>query len=151
GTVYGTDLSDELLLGTSVLDAYAFGGNDIIEISDFITDVDGGGGNDTLTGGEGADKFVLGTIDDGTDIVTDFNLEDSILVQINAPLAEAPADLNALLTALGLSLSSGVDHTGNGSHDTAIMQGQTTLMILEGVDAVDTSDLYDAYFEVEVI
>ena len=148
GTVYGTDLSDELLLGTSVLDAYAFGGNDIIEISDFITDVDGGGGNDTLTGGEGADKFVLGTIDDGTDIVTDFNLEDSILVQVNAPLAEAPADLNALLTALGLTLSDGTDHTGNNVSDTAIMQGQSILMILEGVNIVD---LDQDYFEVEVI
>lgn len=94
---------------------------------------------------------MLGSVGDGTDIVTDFEGQDLILVQINAPFATDPADLGALLTALGLTLSSGVDHTGNGSHDTAIIQGQTTLMILEGVGAVDTSDVYNAYFEIDVI
>ena len=42
--------------------------------------------------------------------------------QVNAPLAGEPADLNALLTALGLTLSDGTDRTGNGSNDTVIIQ-----------------------------
>ena len=83
--------------------------------------------------------------------MTDFEGEDVILVQRDAPLAEQPTDLGELLDALGLTLSSGMDHTGNGSLDTAIMQGQTTLMILENVAELDASDLYDNYFEIDVI
>ena len=108
----------------------------------------GGAGDDTLTGGGGADKFVLGSVDDGTDIVTDFNLEDSVLVQVSAPLTGAPADLNALLTALGLTLSDGTDRTGNNVNDIAIMDGQSILMILEGVDIIE---LDTRHFEVDVI
>ena len=83
--------------------------------------------------------------------MTDFEGEDVILVQRDAPLAEQPTDLGELLTALGLILSSGMDHTGNGSLDTAIMQGQTTLMILENVAALNTDDVYESYFEIDVI
>ena len=91
---------------------------------------------------------MLGSVDDGTDIVTDFKLEDSILVQVSAPLTGAPADLNALLTALGLTLSDGTDRTGNNVNDIAIMDGQSILMILEGVDIID---LDTRHFEVDVI
>ena len=91
---------------------------------------------------------MLGSVDDGTDIVTDFKLEDSILVQVSAPLTGAPADLNALLTALGLTLCDGTDRTGNNVNDIAIMDGQSILMILEGVDIIE---LDTRHFEVDVI
>ena len=108
----------------------------------------GGAGNDRLAGGSGIDKFVLGGIDDGTDIISDFSSFDRVLIQIETALAEQPADLADLLTALGLTLDGGTDRTGNGAFDTAIMQGDTELMILEGINAVEW---HVSYFEVEVI
>ena len=149
--IFGGDIDNNMDGGLG--NDYLFGrkGNDFLYGNLDNDKLFGGSGIDTLTGGSGVDKFVLGTIDDGTDTVTDFDGRDVILVQINSPLTEEPTDLGELLTALGLTLSSGIDHTNNGTLDTAIMQGQTTLMILENVAALNTDDVYDAYFEIEVI
>ena len=143
------NLDNDKLYGGSGDDVLQGGaGNDLLDGGTGDDVILGGGGNDTLTGGGDADKFVLGSVDDGTDIVTDFKLEDSILVQVSAPLTGAPADLSALLTALGLTLSDSTDRTGNGSNDTVIIQGGVDLMILEGVDMIE---LDIRRFEVEVI
>ena len=48
GTAYGSDLSDELLLGQGITQAYAFGGDDIIDIQGTTTSVDGREGTNTL-------------------------------------------------------------------------------------------------------
>ena len=108
----------------------------------------GEAGNDKLYGGDGVDKFVLGDVEDGTDIVTDFNSIDRIIVQIDSPLAAEPTDLADLLTALGLSINDDSDRTNNGANDTVIMQGGTELMVLEGIDA---ASLHISHFEVEVV
>ena len=122
--------------------------NDIL-VGDIAGNIlDGGKGDDTLTGGDGVDKFVLGGVEDGTDIVTDFTNFDRILVPIDTPLIEQPDNLNELLTSLGLTLEDGTDRTGNGAHDTAILQGDTVLMILENIDAVE---IHQSYFEIEVV
>ena len=143
------NLDNDKLYGGSGDDVLEGGaGNDLLDGGTGDDVILGGGGNDTLTGGGDADKFVLGSVDDGADIVTDFKLEDSILVQVSAPLTGAPADLSALLTALGLTLSDSIDRTGNGSNDTVIIQGGVDLMILEGVDMIE---LDIRHFEVEVI
>ena len=101
-----------------------------------------------ITGGDGVDKFVLGGVDDGQDIVTDFSSIDRVLVQIDTPLTQQIDDLDDLLSALGLTLSGGQDKTNNGSDDTVIQQGDTILMILDGND---TNELHISQFEVEVI
>lgn len=41
--------------------------------------ISGGGGNDTLTGGGGTDRFVFGSLDSGTNRITDFDLEQDII------------------------------------------------------------------------
>ena len=153
----GLDGNDTILVGDIDNDIYGGDDNDHLfggKGHDFLfgnfgaDKLYGGAGDDRLTGGGGADKFVLGSVDGDTDIVTDFKLEDSILVQVSAPLTGAPADLNALLTALGLTLSDGTDRTGNNVNDIAIMDDQSILMILEGVDIIE---LDTRHFEVDVI
>ncbi|MBP0001858.1 MAG: esterase-like activity of phytase family protein [Cyanobacteria bacterium SID2] len=69
-------------------DDLASGGNSVIEGTerrDILTGTDsddeiiGGGSGDVLTGGEGADHFVYTNIDDGGDLIPDFNpLEDKL-------------------------------------------------------------------------
>ena len=44
--------------------------------------IDGGAGNDTLTGGQGADDFRFTFVNEGVDTITDFNWRQGDKVQI---------------------------------------------------------------------
>ncbi len=57
--------------------------NDVIVGNDSDNEIRGGEGEDELTGGSGADQFVYETIDDGGDLLTDFNPAEGDVFRIN--------------------------------------------------------------------
>lgn len=107
----------------------------------------GGKGQDTLAGSDGADRFVLGDVGDGTDTVLDFQAIDRVIVQRSAPLDQIYGSINDLLEALGLTLETDEDRNNDGQNDTIIMSGTSELMILQNLEF----ELSLSNFEVEVI
>ena len=61
--------------------------------------MEGGSGTDTLTGGYGADQFILRRLSDGADLVTDYSAEDGDTLVLTVS-ALAPDDLQLRLVAL---------------------------------------------------
>ncbi|MES2677998.1 MAG: tandem-95 repeat protein, partial [Pseudomonadota bacterium] len=84
--IYGEDGNDSLLGSAGNDEIYGGNNNDILQ-GDLGSDkLDGGSGNDVLrgnqgnnilTGGSGSDVFVIDNNGQNTDIITDFNLNDS--------------------------------------------------------------------------
>jgi Ca2+-binding RTX toxin-like protein len=60
--------------------------------------LDGGGGDDTLTGGVGADTFAWGA---GNDVITDFNMDDGDMIEINVAGVTTWAQLLTHATQVG--------------------------------------------------
>ena len=101
-----------------------------------IAVVTGGGGDDTLTGGSGADVYVVGP-DDGTDTITDFAVgEDQI-------------DIRALGIDTYGELYENMYENENG--DLVIDFAEGTSMVLEGVskDDITADDLTDRLGQLE--
>lgn len=96
-TLYG-GLDDDILSGGLGNDKLLGGkGHDIL---------DGGQGDDMLTGGRGGDLFVFRQHDAGTDIVTDYDLQDSLSFDGPAQgfeLAESGGGGQTLTLTLGVS------------------------------------------------
>ena len=103
-------------------------------------DVLGGGlGADELWGGGGRDRFVLGTLNEGQDIVHDFDGLDVIDLRPVTQAAFDPGD--ALAGFVRFVAQAGdtrvqVDADGNGS-------GFTTMLILGDVVGLGVADLYE--------
>ena len=78
GFMHGTENNDTLT-GSHAQDFIeGLGGDDQID-GDYGDDwIDGGEGNDTLTGGEGSDTFHF-TLNDGDNVITDFDPENDVL------------------------------------------------------------------------
>ena len=96
----------------------------------------GGLGNDTLTGGSGADRFEL-VLDGSSDRVTDFSVSQGDKIRIDT--ADGTEDS---YQDLGFSV------TGNSNITYFHYQGKTVLT-LSGIDASDLlSSSFDTYFDV---
>ena len=88
GIVYGSDISDELLLGNAVTQAYTFGGNDKINITSIAQNIFGGAGRNSLI----ADEFDGDQLDNYTIILE--NLDNVQDVSTNAPIISGNDDDN---------------------------------------------------------
>ena len=117
---------------------YGMAGNDLIE---------GGAGNDTLTGGTGNDNFIFSSDsgDGSTDVITDFELRDSLDLNNLGPADIL--DLSDLLVGENAAnLDQYLDFSLNVDGDTLISidkdnDGDVDLTItLEGVDFGTTDD-----------
>ena len=73
-TLYGDDSDDELYGDAGADELYGGSGDDELE---------GGAGADTLEGGAGADTFIFAA-GHGTDTITDFNADESDLIDVSA-------------------------------------------------------------------
>ena len=72
--VIGTDESDIIAGDDQNNQLFGNDGNDSI---------DGGQGNDILTGGFGADKFIFNSVNEGLDIIKDYNFAESDVIQVS--------------------------------------------------------------------
>ncbi|MDJ0732512.1 MAG: GDSL-type esterase/lipase family protein [Nostocaceae cyanobacterium] len=95
--------------------------NDTLTGSSTDNIIVGGAGNDVLTGDAGADKFVLAS-GSGTDIITDFQVGEDLLVLSNN------------LTYDQINIVSG-SNFGYSSNDTLILNQNQHLAVLTGIEA----------------
>lgn len=105
----------------------------IVGIASDDNDLEGGLGDDVLTGDTGADTFVYTSISDGDDTITDFDVSESDVI-----------DLDELFDALGIagvSRSDDVILTDTGTDTILTIDGQAGFSItLTGVDLDVTSE-----------
>lgn len=116
-TLYGNQGNDTLYGGKDNDVLYGGKGNDVLYGDDGNDVLYGNTGNNTLTGGAGRDLFVIGQ---GTSTITDFNL------------AQDRIGLSQGLTFSQLNLI-------QGSGETRIEGGGTTLAILQGIQSTQLS------------
>jgi Ca2+-binding RTX toxin-like protein len=107
GSGSGVDAQALFVIRTGGVDDQLFGGND----DDVLW---GMGGNDDLTGGQGADKFMFKAGEGGLDLILDFEVADEILVDVanlSSNFGQAGA-INASDFASGTSSASGFNGGG---------------------------------------
>jgi Ca2+-binding RTX toxin-like protein len=70
--------------------------DDVIIGNSLNNNLTGGGGKDFLTGGSGSDNFILTSINDGIDTITDFAWQegDKIVVNFGSSLNQFTANYN---------------------------------------------------------
>jgi Ca2+-binding RTX toxin-like protein len=78
--ITGSDFNDSLLGGTGNDTIAAGAGNDSLLGSTGNDTLSGGSGNDTLSGGSGNDSFVFERLGEGIDTITDFSVNNDLLV-----------------------------------------------------------------------
>ncbi len=88
--------------------------NDTLSGGDGDDTIVGGGGDDRLTGGDGADLFSFGIDDDGTIVITDFDM------------AEDTIDLDALFDGLAIDPT---DRTAGNAWQLEVSSGVATLTV----------------------
>ena len=129
-SVNGQTDNIQIALGTDIENAIGGAGDDTLRGNDLANRLDGGIGLDTLTGGGGADVFVLSHTD-AADIITDFDLsadrlDISALLDANFTPGELSDYLGAETNAQG-DVSISVDQDGAGTahgfEEVAILQG----------------------------
>jgi Ca2+-binding RTX toxin-like protein len=122
---------DDMLYGQQGIDVITGGiGNDYLDGGQGDDLLYGGVGDDTLTGGQGSDTFVL-TLNEGSDIVTDFELSDNF-----ALVGFTAADIEYVI---------------EGEATTLAVNGQT-LAILQGAVVVDPSGVnFSEYQDIDFI
>jgi Ca2+-binding RTX toxin-like protein len=136
---------DDQLLGGHGHDRLDGGAGDDSLFGNSGDDVlDGGGGTDTLSGGMGADRFVFDGVDEGVDVITDF--EDGDVLAIGNALTGFSAGQQADFVRLlddGFNTTVQVDADGaaNGSEYTSVAVLEevtgTTLSVLVNAGQID--------------
>jgi surface adhesion protein len=100
-----------------------------------------GDGHDVLSGGEGADNFILHALQRGVDVIRDFKADDGDVLDFSAILQGRDGVQDAINNFIfardvggGTILS--VDVTGSGNADNAV-----ELVALEGLHNIDIQDM----------
>lgn len=116
-------------------------GKDIIYGTDDNDYIIGGSGNDILIGGKGADHFVENAVNQGVDVIKDFNVHEgdvldfSTILQEYNPLQQAIDDFVFTRDVDGGTIVS-VDVSGSGNAANAV-----DIVALEGVHNVNLQEL----------
>ncbi len=130
----------QIALGTDIENAIGGAGDDTLRGNDLANRLDGGVGLDTLTGGGGADVFVLSHTD-AADIITDFDLsadrlDISALLDANFTPGELSNYIDAETNPAG-DISVSVDQDGAGTahgyEEVAILQGASSGGVIDFV------------------
>lgn len=114
-TVHVTAIStvspvSEVLGGAGVDVIYGSAGNDILNGADGDDILIGAYGNDELTGDSGADTFVIRSLNEGVDNITDFNPDEQDVLDLSGLLVESDPD--DVLANIGNYLSAKAGETG---------------------------------------
>ena len=122
--IYGGDGNDIINSRDGYFDTLHGGaGNDTLNGSSGNDIINGGRGADVLKGGTGMDSFVLDSVTDGVDTITDFNSTKSDLIKINA------TGFGGITNTNDFSFNSS-DHTLSFKlNPIAILQGVTTFNV----------------------
>ena len=130
----------QIALGTDIENAIGGAGDDTLRGNDLANRLDGGIGLDTLTGGGGADVFVL-SLTDAADIITDFDLgADRLDISALLDANFTPGDLLNYIDAetnpagdISISVDQDGAGTTHGYEEVAILQGASSGGVIDFV------------------
>ena len=122
---------------------YGGGGDDTIFGQEGNDTLYGGEGNDVLHGGSGADQFVFDAINNGLDVIRDFDTEEGDVLDLSSVIQDYDATQQAIDDFVFIKNIDGgavlsVDVTGSGDTGNAI-----DLVALEGLQDVNVQSLFE--------
>ena len=139
GTVYGTDLSDELLLSEDVTEAYGFGGNDVIELKSIAQKIMGGAGRNRLL----ANEFNFDNIENSQINLGDYeNMQDitsnikTITGDDKNNLIDARTNTDFLLASIEGLGGNDIIHAGSGRNTVHGGEGHDAIFGYAGNDTL---------------
>ncbi|MEN8108316.1 MAG: type I secretion C-terminal target domain-containing protein, partial [Pseudomonadota bacterium] len=117
--IYGTSATDMLTGGNEGDEIHGRGGDDVLVGGGGDDIFIGGGGNDRLSGDAGADTFIIRSTGEGIDTVTDYDNNESDILDISDILVGFDPDNDSLsdfvsITSDGADATVAVDPSGSG-------------------------------------
>jgi VCBS repeat-containing protein len=144
--IYGSSGDDILTGGGAEDEIYGRGGDDVLVGGAGDDIVIGGDGDDQLNGDSGADRFVIRSVDEGVDSITDYSNNESDVLDISDLLTGFDPNNDALsdfvsITSDGADATVAVDPSGAGSYtDIALLSNITAGTLVTIQISEDTTE-----------